>query len=545
MRYIFYVFSVFLIAGANKLAAQSELVKGAVSYVSSQNVYVKFASTKRINVGDTLFLQKGDALLPALRVSNKSSVSCVCTRLTEDNILVSTEIIAKQAPEKPKEADVVKNEVPPNKPPKSQTAGADKTPAQAVREEDGLSEDKKLKQKIRARLSAASYTNLSDRGDNTRMRYAFTMQGNNLGNSRISTDAYITFRHTLNEWDAVKGNLNDALKIYSLAVRYDFSETTNLTLGRKINAKISSLGAIDGVQYEQGIGKKFLVGAIAGSRPDMLDYSINTDLMQAGVYIGQVSGKNERFQQSTMGIIEQRNKSAVDRRFVYFQHSDDLLKNLNVFTSCEFDLYEKINNETKNKVNLTNLFASLRYRFSKKLNASISYDSRKNIIYYESYKNYIDQLIDNETRQGFRAGINIHPINLLTWGINASWRFQQDGGNGSKNVNSYLNFSRIPLIKSSLSVTANYLRTSYINSRVFGARMSKDFFKGKVNGEVYYRKVNYVYPLYGYTTQQDIVGGDVSFQFGRHIGLYAFFEQTLDSQGNDYTMINTKIMYRF
>jgi len=545
MRYIFYVFSVFLIAGANKLAAQSELVKGAVSYVSSQNVYVKFASTKRINVGDTLFLQKGDALLPALRVSNKSSVSCVCTRLTEDNILVSTEIIAKQAPEKPKEADVVKNEVPPNKPPKSQTAGADKTPAQAVREEDGLSEDKKLKQKIRARLSAASYTNLSDRGDNTRMRYAFTMQGNNLGNSRISTDAYITFRHTLNEWDAVKGNLNDALKIYSLAVRYDFSETTNLTLGRKINAKISSLGAIDGVQYEQGIGKKFLVGAIAGSRPDMLDYSINTDLMQAGVYIGQVSGKNERFQQSTLGIIEQRNKSAVDRRFVYFQHSDDLLKNLNVFTSCEFDLYEKINNETKNKVNLTNLFASLRYRFSKKLNASISYDSRKNIIYYESYKNYIDQLIDNETRQGFRAGINIHPINLLTWGINASWRFQQDGGNGSKNVNSYLNFSRIPLIKSSLSVTANYLRTSYINSRVFGARMSKDFFKGKVNGEVYYRKVNYVYPLYGYTTQQDIVGGDVSFQFGRHIGLYAFFEQTLDSQGNDYTMINTKIMYRF
>lgn len=545
MRYIFYVFSLFLIAGANKLAAQSELVKGTVSYVSSQNVYVKFASTKRINVGDTLFLQKGDALLPALRVSNKSSVSCVCARLTEDNIQVSTEIIFKQAPEKPKEADVVKDEVVPNKPTKTQPAGADKTPAQAVREDDGLSDDKKPKQKIRARLSAASYTNLSDRGDNTRMRYAFTMQGNNLGNSRISTDAYITFRHTLNEWDAVKGNLNDALKIYSLAVRYDFSETTNLTLGRKINAKISSLGAIDGVQYEQGVGKKFLVGAIAGSRPDMLDYSINTDLLQAGVYVGQVSGKKERFQQSTLGIIEQRNKSAVDRRFVYFQHSDDLLKNLNVFTSCEFDLYEKINNETKNKVNLTNLFVSLRYRFSKKLNASVSYDSRKNIIYYESYKNYIDQLIDNETRQGFRAGINIHPINLLTWGINASWRFQQDGSNGSKNVNSYLNFSRIPLIKSSLSVTANYLRTSYINSRVFGARMSKDFFKGKVNGEVYYRKVNYIYPLYGYTTKQDIVGGDVSLQIGRHVGLYAFFEQTLDSQGNDYSMINTKIMYRF
>ena len=545
MKYIFYVFSLLFITGANSLCAQSELVKGTVSYVSSQNVYVKFASTKKINIGDTLFLQKGEALLPALRVSNKSSISCVCTRLTDDIMQVSTEIVSRQIPEKPKVAEVEKEETLPIKNPTTKPVGADKTPAQAVRDDHGLSDDKKLKQKIRARLSAASYTNHSDRGDNTRMRYAFTMQGNNLGNSRISTDAYVTFRHTLNEWDAVKGNLNDALKIYSLAVRYDFSETTNLTLGRKINAKISSLGAIDGVQYEQGIGKKFLVGAIAGSRPDMLDYSINTDLVQAGVYLGQISGKKERFQQSTLGILEQRNKSAVDRRFVYFQHSDDLLKNLNIFTSCELELYEKINNETKTKVNLTNLFVSLRYRFSKKLNASISYDSRKNIIYYESYKNYIDQLIDNETRQGFRAGVNIHPIPLLTWGINASWRFQQDGSNSAKNANSYLNFSRIPLIKTSLSITANYLRTSYINSRVFGARMSKDFFKGKVNGEVYYRKVNYVYPLYGYTTKQDIVGSDVSFQIGRHIGIYAFFEQTLDSQGNDYTMINTKIMYRF
>lgn len=545
MRYIFCFFLAFFMLSGENLQGQVELEKGTVSYVSSQNVYVKFSSTKKIDIGDTLFIKKGEALLPALHVTNKSSVSCVCSRIIADTFRIADEIFAKSIRVETKDEEKAKEEKPDKENLKTKPLDADKSPAQAVREEDGVLDEKKPKQKIRTRISAATYSNLSERGDKTRMRYSFNMQGNNIQNSKFSTDAYITFRHTLNEWDAVQANLNDALKIYALSVKYDISETSSLTLGRKINAKISSLGAVDGVQYEQGIGGSFLMGAIAGSRPDMRDYSVNTDLVQAGVYVGQVSGKNKKYQQTTLGIIEQRNKSAVDRRFVYLQHSDDLLKNVNVFGSCELDLYEKINNETKNKLSLTNLFVSLRYRFSKKFNASLSYDNRKNIIYYESYKSYIDQLIDNETRQGLRAGVNFHPLGFIMWGINASWRFQKDHANESKNLNSYLNFNRIPVIKASASISANFLRTSYIDSRVYGAKLSKDFLKGKMNGEVYYRRVNYNYPLYGYSTQQNIVGGSLSFQIMRQLSLYTFFEQTLDSQNNNYLLVNTKIMYRF
>lgn len=528
-----------MLSGEN-LLAQIDIEKGTVSYVSSQNVYVKFASTKSINIGDTLFVKKGAEFIPALHVNNKSSVSCVCSKFIADTIRVTDEIFAKTMREEPKQEEKVKDGSD-----KEKSSVSDKSKQQSVRKEDDAVVRKKTIQKIRARLSAASYSTLSDRGDRTRMRYAFSMQGNNIQNSKFSTDVYVTFRHTLNEWDAVKANLNDALKIYSLAVKYDIDESSSVTLGRKINAKISSLGAVDGIQYERGIGGSFLAGVIAGARPDMLDYSINTNLVQAGLYIGQVSGKNKRPQQSTLGIIEQRNKSAVDRRFIYFQHSNDLLKNLNFFSSGEMDLYEKINNETRNKLSLTNLFVSLRYRFSKKFNASISYDNRRNIIYYESYKSYIDQLIDNETRQGFRAGMNFHPLAFIMWGINASWRFQKDNANESKNVNSYLNFNRIPVIKASFSLTANYLKTSYINSRIYGVKLMKDIFKGKVNGEVYYRKVNYYYEYYGYSTKQNIVGASLSWQIMRPLSLYAFCEQTLDSQNNNYLMINTKIMYRF
>lgn len=529
----------------NGLSAQTTVQdKGKVSYVSSQNVYVKFSSTEGINIGDTLFLEKEGKLIPALLVSNKSSVSCVCSKLVADAFQVSSEIVARKIRVEQKKEEKKERGKQPAKEPLATPADA-MTPEKKAREEDGPPEAKsQLRQKFRARLSAASYSNISDRGERTRMRYSFSMQGKNIANSKFSTDTYVTFRHTLNEWQAVKDNLNDALKIYSLAVKYDFNESTSLAVGRKINPNISNLGAVDGVQFEKGIGP-FLFGAIAGSRPDLRDYSINLDLMQAGAYVGLVSRGTGKHQQTTLGVIEQHNKSAVDRRFVYFQHSDELLKNMSVFGSAEMDLYQKIDGETKNKPSLTNMFVSLRYRFSRKLSASLSYDNRKNIIYYESYKTYIDQIIDDETRQGLRFGLNYRPFNRVTWGVNASWRFQKSSSNDSKNVNTYLNFNQIPGLKTSASLTANFLQTSYINSRILGLRLMKDIFNGKVNTELYYRRVDYNFTAYDYSTNQNVVGGSLSWQIIKRLSAYIYCEKTFDSKNNNFLLLNTKLMQRF
>lgn len=541
MKYYLFTLLLFCIASNDALRAQVVVEKGAVSYVSTQNVYVKFSSTEGINIGDTLYLKNGENLLPALRVTNKSSVSCVCSKLAAGDIRVSTEIVArKKQPAPKKEEPKVEEKKNADKKLKTKLDPKKLTPNGGGRAD----EKQQLKQKIRTRLSAASYSNFSDRAESTRMRYSFSMQGNNIQNSKFSTDIYVTFRHTLKEWDAVKNNLNDALKIYSFSVKQDFNESTSLVIGRKINPKISSLGAIDGVQFEKGLGH-FLVGAIAGSRPDFLDYSVNPNLVQAGFYLGHASKGDEKHEQTTLGIIEQRNKSAVDRRFVYFQHTDELMKNLNVFGSMEFDLYQNINNEVKNELSLTNLYVSLRYKFSQKLNASLSYDNRKNIIYYESYKSYIDQIIDNETRQGLRFGVNYRPVKMILWGANASWRFQKNNTNESKNLNTYLNINQIPLVNVSASISANFLQTSYINSKIYGLKLMKDIFKGKVNMEVYYRRVDYDFPVYGYTTNQNVAGGSISWQVLKKLGIYVFLEKTFDSQNNNYMLVNTKIMQRF
>ena len=76
------------------------------------------------------------------------------------------------------------------------------------------------------------------------------MNASNISNSRFSLDTYISFAHKLNDWTPVKDNIFNALKIYDLNLKYEANDKTIIWLGRKVNPKISSLGAIDGVQFE-------------------------------------------------------------------------------------------------------------------------------------------------------------------------------------------------------------------------------------------------------------------------------------------------------
>lgn len=532
----------FLLCGVQCLLAQRDTVleKGAASYVSSQNVYVKFSSTEHIQKGDTLFSMAGEQLRAALLVKDKSSTSCVCSSFLTEKVKVGEAFYAKTIVEKKKEIKLKKNQ-------EMLEIKRDSTfrpPSLVIAPPADDKDEPVFKQKIKGRISAASYSNFSGEDETHRMRYTLTFQGNNIKNSRFSTDNYISFRHTIGEWNKVKENLNDALKVYSLSVKYDLDKASYISLGRKINQRISSMGAIDGLQIEKG-WRKFMVGAIAGSRPDYLDYSIDLRLFQAGAYIGHATRKNEKSQESTLAFVEQHNRSNVDRRFVYFQHSNTLLKDLSMFGSFEVDLYQNIDSVVRTAPSLTNLLLSFRYKVSKKLSLSAAYDTRKNIIYYESYKNYIDQLIDDETRQGLRLGANCRISKKITGGMNYSWRFQKSDMNLSKNLNAYLNFSRLPWIKATGSLSANILQTGYLNSNMYGARVSKEIIRGKLNGDMHFRWVEYRYTNYENIIQQNIAGVDVSWNITRKLALYLYYEGTFDHRNPTFNRVNTRVIQRF
>ena len=504
-----------------------ENLTGQVSFVSTKNVYVKFKSTDGISAGDTLFVKSNGSLIPVLTVDNLSSLSCVCTVIP---------------PAKPVVADFVTARVKAGGSgtgPVATAAAVVTMPVQDKKSEKPDSKPKtgELKQHITGNVSVNSYSDFSNTtaANSQRFRYTLSLDARNIANSKFSFESYVSFRHKLGEWDAVKNDIFSALKIFDLALIYDLNKTTRISLGRKINPRLSNIGAVDGLQIEKSFGG-FAVGAIAGTRPDYSNYGFNKDLLQYGGYLG-FNTKNQRsFSESSVAFMQQMNGPNIDRRFLYFQHSNSLVKNLYFIGTFEVDLYQlKVDtaNHTESATNgfdPTGMYLSLRYRFSDKLSVSGSYDARKNVIYYETYKTFIDRMLENEMRQGFRLQASYRFTRDLTFGVQTGYRFLKSDPHPSRNIYGYLTYNNIPGANIALTLSGTYNESSYMNGQTYGALISRDFFKNKLQTSIGYHYVNYAMPENNQTEIQHIGEINLYWMLPGKVALGVNYEGTFEQQ---------------
>jgi len=180
---------------------------------------------------------------------------------------------------------------------------------------------------------------------------------------------------------------------------------------------------------------------------------------------------------------------------------------------------------------LTSTYLSLRWSALSNLSLAMSYDARKNVYYYETYKNYVDSLLDKETRQGFKFQVNYQPFRRLMWGGTAGYRFATATSNQSLNGYTYLTYSQLPLIDASLTINATALRTTYMNGMIYGASLSRDFLKGKLYAELSYQNVNYSFTT---STQllEDIACLDLSWRITRKLIFSMNLEASKDNTNN-------------
>ncbi len=522
-----------------------EYITGKVSYVSSRNVYVKFKSTRLLNSGDTLFRMVNGQLTPVLIIQNKSSTSCVCTTLDsltfkrDDLIYTNIKTSETEIPE-----DLTSPVENPDQFPIDSLSEFPVNPESTVTTQSKNSVKKTKHWK--GRLSLASYSTLGSKfsDDSHRFQYTFNAQGKNLAGLPLTLESYISFRHKDGEWYKVREDLNQALKIYNLSVGYDFSDDFKISVGRKSNYKISSLGVIDGLQasYKTGV---FELGGIYGSRPDYKNYGFNFNFREYGLYLNHHYRNNRAIDiQQTISWVEQLNHGKTDRRFLYLQHTGTFWSKVNLFGSSEIDLFENIRDTASRIFKLSNLYLSLRYRVSRKFSLTVSYDARSNVIYYETYKNEIDRLLDEETRQGLRFQLQMNPIKRLSVSVGSNFRFQRNGLNESFNYNIYVSYSRIPIFNGPLSFSYNFLKTSFVTSKVAGIQGSKDFMDGKLYSDFYIRNIHYQNINFDYNSRQWLVGLSANVRLTKLHSMGVYLEQTFD-ENDQYLRMNIRGMVRF
>jgi len=261
-----------------------------------------------------------------------------------------------------------------------------------------------------------------------------------------------------------------------------------------------------------------------------MDYSFNFDLLQLGAYLSHSYSGKQGNMQSTLAFIEQKNNGKTDRRFAYFQHYNSLVKKLYFFASAELELYQNVYGVSQSDVNLTNLYLMLRYRVVKQLSFSLSYRSQSNMIYYETYKDYVEQLIDQATIQGFRFQVNYRPIKYLSIGAKVGYRDSKQDPRPTKNAYGYVSYSRIPWINASATVSATFLETSYISGRIYSLNLSRDLIPGKLYGGISYRYVDYQYVNYEATLIQHVGDVNLTWRIIRKLSLSMAYEGVFESE---------------
>lgn len=505
----------------SKMAGQGkdQLITGKVTFVTAKNVYVKFDSTNNIKVGDSLKLL--NAKWPCLVVTNKSSKSVVSVFINKCTIKKDDDIIFNYTIKQENPIVVTKIE--------SISVKTKKVTPQRKEKYKNI-------ESIFGKIELATYSNFyATRASRQRVMSRFTFNANHINNSKFSFESYLNYRKEN------QTNNQSPLKVYDFAVTYDASPTLSVAIGRKINNNTASLGALDGLQIEKHFGKNF-IGAITGFRPNIFDYGFNSNLFQYGAYFGRISNTENIRSQTTFGAIEQQNNGKIDRRYAYFQNSSTFYNKLNLYSTFELDLYNKFNGVNGGS-RLTNFYISARYKFNRKLNTTISFDSRKRIIYYETSQSDIERLLaDDLARQGLRLRVNGRPFKYVNAGLGYSVRFQSDNQNKSENINAFVSMYKIPNFKGSLSLTYNRNVSNYLESNIVSLRHSRSIFKDKWFTSFYFRYVNYSYTLS--TTNQMYFGTDLSTNISKSLRFSLYGEYVKGSTENNYR-INTRIVKRF
>ncbi|MBK9098157.1 MAG: hypothetical protein IPM14_08610 [bacterium] len=466
-RNIFYILVLFTAVQISVQAQNKNLVTGQISYISAQNIYVKFSSTDGIETGDTLFLKDRNNYLPAIIVDHKSSTSCAGVSITNRKLELNTILYAfifEQKTEDTSNADVTQETLiaPIVVPPVASEDIVTKTSLEPIPTLSG-------------KLSVQSYSNFTNNQfsyDYQRWRYTFQLSADRIGSSGFSYTHYLSFAYRADDWNRISSNFSEALRVYDLAVKYNFNERTLLWLGRHINNKISNISSIDGLQFETGVDE-WSFGAAVGSRPDLNNMGYNFKLFEYGAYLNRADLLANGDMQNTLGYFEQTNDFKTDRRFLYYQHSNSAIQNTRIFLSTEVDLYKKEMGESKTDFSLTSLFTSINIRPSDFFSIMLSYDARKNVIYYETFKTLVDSIIENETRQGFRTRLTIKPVQNLYIGGDYGYRYRRGDLKPSNNYGGYITYSRIPGIETSATVSFNRLSSSYTEGDIWSTNLSR------------------------------------------------------------------------
>jgi hypothetical protein len=142
----------------------------------------------------------------------------------------------------------------------------------------------------------------------------------------------------------------------------------------------------------------------------------------------------------------------------------------------------------------------------------------------------MDRILENEMRQGFRLQANYRFTRDLTFGLQTGYCFVKSDPHPSKNIYGYLTYSNVPGVNVAITVSGTYTESSYMNGKIYGANVSRDFFKNKLSTTLGYHYVDYFMPESEQKEIQNIGEINLYWQLPWKMALGVNYEGTFEQQ---------------
>jgi len=458
----------------------NQKVTGTITYVSSQNFYVRFENTSGVSVGDTVYLSESGTQAGTIKYLSSQSAACTYfstagVELNSRVYVVTSTIKKDQQPNKTTEAV--------NNPPlwNAQSGGNNNISASENTVDLG------------GRFSIRSFINSSSNAKHSQTqywRYGLSLRSSKFGINNLEFQATATYGYRADSWKN-SGSVWNNLKVYDFFFSYKPTVSLQIQAGRIRNQNLYSLSTFDGLLFDYTFSK-FQVGTFVGSHPDWQNMGVNIKLMQYGAFLSREDSLGRLYMNNTLSFANQTHSGKTDRRFLYFLHRSRTT-DFSFAVSSEFDLYQVEMNTPKSIFKPTSIYASASYRFDRKLSFDLSYDARRTIYYFDSFKSTIDSILDTRMRQGVRLGAYYQWSRTFSVGLNGGFANQPGDVHPSFNGGTSVSFTELTNLNFSIVGDFTYLQSNFLNGFSYGVKVSKSFLANTLTAGFGFRRVDYLF----------------------------------------------------
>lgn len=381
--------------------AQAMELRTVVKYVSASTVYLDAGRVDGIAAGDSVRFHRMNDFIALLTVSFVAdhSASCILNESsarirTGDTALV---IISKDSEEgKPAEQDLTKHSI-------------DKSIQTAV------SKKSRESRKVN-RLSGRIGFEYLVQDDRKEFNYDYSQPSlrvrarlSRINSSHYSASLRMRVRKTYRDRETSSlTNSSSSSRIYEAALRYKNPDSRfGYGFGRMIARELRGIGYLDGGYAKYEISKGVAAGVFGGTEPDLENTDFQTDVVKGGIYTSfeKMTANGGRLA-ATLSLAGAYEDGEINREFIYQQINYSYGSKLRLYESTEINLYRDwLKDKEDASFELANVLLNARYRMSKLLALSVSYDNRKSFYTYRA-RSIPDSLFDDALRQGWRGSLN-------------------------------------------------------------------------------------------------------------------------------------------